>query len=448
MRGTAVAGDSVGFLCENKRMWAMLTVGIGLICFGVRRLGIGPRFESDLPRLSLTHAVAAGAAWISGGILLVIAGIGTSGLAWLTNVSLLLCLVGISVAWLTARLENSIRSAEVGSISTFFVVKAQAAARNLKASLGRSAKTVAPTGWSELQLGVGTLDRVVAPRTLLLVYVAGLAVLPIVLAVVFTYAVRGGSAAEQRILSAVFGYNALFVVSCLTAATLVCVLILIFMRFTKILLINLDVARAFRAVATWTGYGTAAGAITAAMLPVVNAVVPLSASSVLETDLAAVINPDLLIDLPAAGAVVGYGIGLTVAIVTVCRNAQNLIIRRILSPLLFILIIGGLRYAGLDPERLFTMVANSAAASLGSIRVDCSSEASLSAFVADLGEAPWVLHVLAACNIPFMIGGQIFVAAVCIFVSLLALISLAVDFRRGMKNTDVTAMQVGHLLDP
>jgi hypothetical protein len=300
--------------------------------------------------------------------------------------------------------------------------------------LKRSASVVAPTGWSEIHVGVDTVDRVVAPRTIFLYYVVGLAVFPVVLAVFFTYHSRGGSLFDQRVLSLVLGYNALLVVSYLTAATVSCVLILVFMRYAGILLIKLDVVSAFRTVAAWTGYGTAAGVVTAAMLPVVNGILPFSASPNSATDSMDIINPQLLVDLPAAGAVAGYGIGLIVSAVVVCGTAENLLVGRLFAPTLFVMVLSTLASLGLDPRGLFTVLSSRPEGSAPGQRIDCSSSVIQSTFLEHPTDTSWLVRVLNECGTPFILGGWTFVAFISISVVLLAGIWAAVDFRRRFMN--------------
>ncbi|MEB4615812.1 hypothetical protein [Leucobacter sp. M11] len=275
------------------------------------------------------------------------------------------------------------------------------------------------------------MDRVLAPRAILLAYVSGLAILPMVFAWIFIHAIRGGSIVEQRVLSLVVGYNALLVVSCLTTAVVVSLLILTLMRFARVLLVSLDAAGVFRVVATWTGYGTAAGVVTAAMLPVLNQLLPLSTSPDPETDLTATISPQLLIDIPAAGAVAGYGIGLTVSVVVLCRRAENLIIRWLLAPAIFVMVLVVLGANGIDPRGLFAVVSRSIAASTSGKVPECN--ATNDQFEERIADTPWVLQLMETCSPPFLVEGGMFVAGTGVAVMLLALVLMVFDFRRGIK---------------
>jgi hypothetical protein len=416
-------------------MFVVGIVGVGLLLTGSRRFYfwfVNPNVRAEARYLSWVYAVTGLAAWYAGGTGLLGLAIGVESLAVLNSLSILLCITFATLAWMARALLERIRLAGAVNTPSYILMKSRKALKTASLGLKQAGQIIAPTGWSEINLNFDSLDRVFSYRMFFAYFMMALAAVPVLLAVLLTYAIRSGSLAEQRIISVMVGYNTLLVVSCLTAATMACLAVLIILKLSRILLVRLNYWTVFKVVAAGTGYGTAAGVVTAALLPVLNGVLPLSASTEPTSDVLSIINPQLLLDVSAAGAVIGYGISLVVSLFIVCGSATNLFIKRFFGPLLFVLFVSLFSSMGANPQELMGRLVRNSNVTIEIDEVNCSVEYNVDALEQNSFDTSWLFAVAEACDSSFMITGEAFTTGVIIIVVGISLVWVATDFRKAL----------------
>lgn len=285
-------------------------------------------------------------------------------------------------------------------------------------AVGRGYETIAPRGPREIQLGFLALERLMAPGAVMRGYLLSLLLIPVLMAVAFTAVMNKGTALERRVMGIVVGYNALATASWMTVAMIIVMVIAALAVYAKVLLIDLDMKRVFGVVAVWTGYGTAAGFIAGALLPVVMRIMPGTYST--PSGAEAVLSPQLLIDVPAAGAIAGYGFGIIVAAAALCRDARNLVLRRIVAPVLLFAVLFGLTRFDLGPRSIMRDMLGPAP----SLGLDACTDATLESHADD---SVRVMQTLRVCShdgvvvddrvMLWIVGSLLVAAALAMFVS-------------------------------
>jgi len=405
-------------------MIVFILVGVGLLAAGIWRLYSSTRIgELADPRwLSMMRAGAEALAWISGAACCVLTGTrGNVATVWIAA-TVWVILVALALAWSASWLLRRMHTTSETQFRAFVLHEARRGLKHTRSALRDWVRIIAPTGWHEVRLGSRSLERLLEPLTMVREYLFGLLLVPILLALSVAWALNSGSISQHSIMGAYLGYTAWSIVSCLTAALIVTLGVLRILTYVEALRIRFDIQGAFRTIAVWTGYGTAAGVVTAALLPFMSGVVSSGAPGAEEDAVA--LTPQLLVDVPAAAAVIGYAVGIARAVVVVFDNAENLILRRFVAPSALLIVLIVLAQFGYGPDGILRALASS----MPDIDVaDCAGDA-----LGDhLDEPAWLLKALDVCGgNSVRLEDQPFLWFVGIVVGIFSLGAFVVDFMR------------------
>lgn len=159
--------------------------------------------------------------------------------------------------------------------------------------------------------------------------------------------ISSGSDIDVVLVRGIVAYNAFFVAAILTAILLVLVSVLFLARGMGLLHVDIAWKRALTRLGTAVGLGTLAGTVGATLTPLAVWFFDVGEGS------DRLISPEVLFDLPAAGAVVGYVVGLVCAVPVLGQGASNLLYRHALTPVLFTCLIVVTNHFAVTPQRLF-----------------------------------------------------------------------------------------------
>ncbi|GAB3405002.1 hypothetical protein GCM10027515_17810 [Schumannella luteola] len=277
-------------------------------------------------------------------------GFGSPALApWVTSLLVSCCFATGSGA-AVSRLWRAVQRSGSGSVRGYLRSRAREMIKAIGSLLHNFGRIVVPRGAHELRLDFGAVDRFLSVGTFLRGYslLVGTVFVGAVLSVFWT--VIGSSSSLKNAFGAVIGFNTLAVVSCASAATLIVVVAIGALIRIGVIRLTLDLAGTFRRVAGWIGYGTAAGVVMASLLPLASTgLANITSGAIGGTE---ALGPAVLVELPAAGAVAGYMIGLAVALVRLLESARNLLLRRWLAPSLFSVVLAVMSHWNLGPQSL------------------------------------------------------------------------------------------------
>ncbi|WP_448262013.1 hypothetical protein [Microbacterium aurum] len=380
-----------------------------------RLIFLAPKDWPD--RLLVTGWAAEIISWLSAIALVLLAQVGQAA-SWLV-VLLSASGIGFLVAHAARRLHRS-RSATGLSTGQYLSATIRRWGGDTLIAAERCAKIVAPSGWSEVRVGFDALDRILTPGTMVRGYTLAALVSPPLFAIFIVWMMSASSGAPRAVLAAVVGYNALAVVSIVTMGMLLSVILLVVLTYCDILDIQLDIRRTFMTIVGWIGVASAVGAGTAALLPIVNFAMPLPALG----GGAGTVAPSVLVDVPAAFAVVGYALGVAHASVDLCRRAANLVLRRFTAPLTLGLVVTAMVAAGAGPSAILA----SLLAPLAAVpSVDCDQ----SAVESHANEPAWILRAVEACaDGRISVDDLVFLSVFAIVLAAFAITAFVVDFRR------------------
>lgn len=153
-------------------------------------------------------------------------------------------------------------------------------------------------------------------------------------------------------LAAVIGYNTLVVVSSLTLAALGAYIIFGLLALCNVLSFRVDRIAGSRRVAICVGYGTAAGLVGAALLPTFATLPLLGTLPRAEGFGGTALPPNILVELPAVGAILGYCVGLVLASRTMCHESRSIAVHGSMGPLILIAALAVVVGVGLGPGSL------------------------------------------------------------------------------------------------
>lgn len=199
------------------------------------------------------------------------------------------------------------------------------------------------------------------------------------------------------------------------------------LRWTNVLCVRLDFGRMFNLIATYTGYGTAVGVVTVALLPIMTNLVP----QMHPGNEHSVISPRLLLDVPAAFALIGFLIGALCGSVVLCVSAENLAIRRLLAPTVFAIALLVIFRLGAGPSSVLQMLL----AQLKGPGMDCSAEA----IMKRLTDTNGAFQVYLTCGDGSLrISDRAFGWSALILLAIAAIWAFIRDFRRRAHSTEAT----------
>lgn len=293
-----------------------------------------------------------------------------------------------------------------------------------------------PSSWKEVWAPRGLSKNVLSFGTFLFGYV-GLILMSVLLAILGLLVSLGSMPGPEGVLiKAAAGFNALFVVSIFTIASLCVVSAMALLRHLGVVRFEIKVSDAMKSLATWVGYGTLSGVIGAALSPVIFAAFHQTTSQY-----SGALLPSVLIDLPACGAVLGYLLGLLVIVLSLGRGASNLLYRHLLVPTLFALSLVALYHLGLTPELLFHQLITNKV-DLAQIPYDVCSVAETDIRVRDrLLDPTWLLAVMEECGTVTVISGKALVQFALWGVGIVAILKFIGGLRLGVRNLESSELR-------
>lgn len=404
-------------------MAGLTIICIGLLLLGTARFGRWLRHPKQMRPvwLSAVRAVSEITAWyVTAALILRAPAVPVRMLLRM----LLVCLGAAATALAASHLLRIIQSSGEVAIRPLPSRWAHRTASRIRATLHHGKRIIAPTGWGELNIGPHTLGRLFTPQALVRVHLMGLILVPAVVAAFFAWAVESRPNLTRATLGAEIGYNGLAIASCLTTALIGTVILMAVLTYSRTLTVDLDLRATFRAVAEGTGFGTAAGLLTAALVPAMAFLLTI------EDDRSVPLTPRLLVDIPAASAIIGFTIGLFLSLTRMCRKAENLVIRRLLCPLVFVTFLISMTNTGFAPANILRTLASGIS---DREITDCTTET----FQSHSQDPLWLLKALNTCQEGGVyIQDDQFLWSAGVMIGLIALGAFVRDFR-GRARTDV-----------
>ena len=158
----------------------------------------------------------------------------------------------------------------------------------------------------------------------------------------FTSSVLMSSDPASVFLAAAASLNAVLIAAHAVLAALVLVVIIVLARLTNLLQVPLSLGHALRGAAEAVGWGTAAGeALFGALIPLLITVGPLAIIFGAGPEGEAIYEPGIIVQLSAIGAVGGLLVGAAMMPALLLSSAENLLVRRVIGPGLYSVIILG-----------------------------------------------------------------------------------------------------------
>jgi hypothetical protein len=347
---------------------------------------------------------------------------------------LLLLLVGLMVAWILRKWTCGALEMNASSLRNYLAtVSRQWVSRGLSICrhLGR---LMAPDGWSrDINWSFSAIEGLVAPLTVAKAYAVSIFITPLMLAPLLVVTLGRDRGVAEEVLSAVVGFNAILLASCLTAAVIISSLIAMLLRWMKFIRFEFAYLHVLRRLAGCIGYGTAMGAFTAALVPLVLVAFPgTGGGNGLQS-----MSPGLLVELPAFGAVAGYLIGLICIVVGLGKNSTNVLYRRTLVPTIFGGIVFALLDIGVSPRGIFERVARQAEAPGAHASVSCEAR-DVEAISQD---SPRLMSALRACGEDPILSGEAFGWITLIVGLVVVLLALITDVWRRHREISAAAPQ-------
>lgn len=216
---------------------------------------------------------------------------------------------------------------------------------------------LAQPGWEKLDsTKYNSEDRQDASSTTRIIGVgATLIVFPailLLLAASILMNVRGSVTSDFA--SHTMGYYTLLVATCWTVVYLTTLALVAIQQVLVDQGHDLSPSNVAISVGTWAGLGAAGGVFVGALIPVVVILIPKGPFQSLDVTLMDTISPDLLLNISAAGAVIGFLLGEAVSVTTFAAGEKNLLTQTVAPPLLFGITATILGLAGLRPGAIST----------------------------------------------------------------------------------------------
>jgi len=195
--------------------------------------------------------------------------------------------------------------------------------------------------WSEVRPGEFTTRRLEGLRGFISLYLVLFLTLIVVVILGFTSSVLMSSDPASVFLAAAASLNAVLIAAHAVLAALVLVVIIVLARLTNLLQVPLSLGHALRGAAEAVGWGTAAGALFGALIPLLITVGPLAIIFGAGPEGEAIYEPGIIVQLSAIGAVGGLLVGAAMMPALLLSSAENLLVRRVIGPGLYSVIILG-----------------------------------------------------------------------------------------------------------
>jgi hypothetical protein len=314
------------------------------------------------------------------------------------------------------------RAAEETTVTGFVKFDLMGRARRARCFVRKASKLVAPTGWRELRISFDSFEQLMRPKAIMHGYIVAVVLAPVGLVISGTAYFADQSSPDHVIFATYAGFNALAVTACLTVAVLVTILAMLALGYLKLVLIRLDVNAAFRAIASWIGYGSAAGVVAVGLLPFAMRLSP--SSYAVAQGGQSILTPRLLVDVPAGFAVLGFGIGVLVAVVTMGRAAENLVIRRFLVPAVMLGVLALMARADIAPGGILRGIVTSMP-TIGALECENAD-----IVLPHLQDPSWLIRAVDQCGDGIYLENEPFLWGMGILLGGLAIGYFIADFHR------------------
>lgn len=276
---------------------------------------------------------------------------------------------------------------------------------------------VIPRDWSEIDLRRLAPDALLSFRTSASIYALLVVTIPLLamLALITTMHLEGTE--ESAVLSVWVSFNALLVASCLAVTAMLTVALVAVLHVIRVLRVEVSYRRALTKLAAVIGLFSAMGVLAGALLPVV-------ATSVGTEEMfspqfvARLTSSSVLLEMSAGGAVLGFALGLVVAMNELCSAAENFVLRRLMVPAVFLLLLWAGPRVGISPRVVAEGILGGYRDMHGPTRPACSDPAS-PGLLADQGR---LLEAIDRCSgIPILSDGWLWGIACALCMALILL---------------------------
>lgn len=202
-------------------------------------------------------------------------------------------------------------------------------------------RNITSRNWSELRPGEFTAKRLEGFRGFFGLYVVLFFAMVVIVIVGLTSSALMSPDPSAAFLVAAGSLNAVLIAAHAVLAVLAVVMLLVLARLTDVLKVPLSMGHAFRGGAEAVGWGTAVGALFGALMPLLLTVEPMAPIFQVAPYGRSIYEPSIIVELSAIGAIGGLFVGAAMIPSLLLRSAENLLIRRMLVPLLYAVAIWG-----------------------------------------------------------------------------------------------------------
>ncbi|MGP9729104.1 hypothetical protein [Glutamicibacter sp. AOP3-A1-12] len=260
--------------------------------------------------------------------------------------------------------------------------------------------------YKELHFSISMIDRFLSAGSFVRGYLWVIAaVVPLSLLGMFI-TFNNMSGVSEAISKAMIGYNSLFVISIFTLATLGVIILVSVAQYLEVLRFQVSIKKALTDLATVVGYGTLAGVIGAALLPLTSGFLNQSTSQH-----SGALLPSVLVDLPASGAILGYLFGIIRIILNFGIQSTNHFYSHFLMPSLFAILLYVLYRIGLNFELLYSFSVDNEI-TLKELPMDASTSDEGAIMVQEnIADPSWILAAAERCGVPVLMNSRGFVVA-------------------------------------
>ena len=224
--------------------------------------------------------------------------------------------------------------------------------KQLKLESKNALTLIAPTGWHEFHprksLTTTRRSTNLFPRAITAILVTYI----LLIATLGATYIHLDKRDVTEVARTIIGFNTLGAISVLTLIGAITIIAAMILTTTNILDVEVNLSGCLNAVSTFTAYGSIAGFLTAATIPLTSQWLSTLQDSPIH------VSPQLLIDLPAIGAIMGFGFGLIHMTTKIFSSAENLILQCVACPTLLVLSAAAVFTYGITPRRITTQLVN------------------------------------------------------------------------------------------
>jgi len=218
-----------------------------------------------------------------------------------------------------------------------------------KERLQRTGAVIIPRDWSEIDLRRLAPEAVLSFRTSASVYVLLVATVTVLMMLALVAMMHLEETAGSVGISVWVSFNALVAASCLAATAMATVVMIALLHIVRVLRFEVSYRRALTSLAAVIGVCSAVGVLAGALLPVVGTT-PILKEMFPPASVARLTSSAVLLEMSAGGAVLGFALGLVVALNDLFRAAENFVLRRLAVPTVFLALLWAGPWIGISPR--------------------------------------------------------------------------------------------------